>query len=366
MNFFIIYPHYILTLKILLSSLISFVITYITIPQIIKVSKEKLLFDQPGERKVHIQPMPSIGGLGIFAGFGIAGLFTVDLQLVNALQYLFGASLTIFFVGLLDDMLSVSPLKKLFGQVMASIPIIYKGGFVINSFYGLMGIQHIHLFWSFALTFLAIVMVMNSFNLIDGVDGLAGGLGLMVSIVLGTWFFFSNEWEYAALAACLSGSLLAFLFFNHHPAKIFMGDTGSLLIGTITATMAIHFLQVAGNPSSKYVIANPGALVFSVFFIPLFDTLRVFAVRLIKGKSPFSADRRHIHHLLMSIGFSHASIMHLLIISNVCIIGLTYVLRNIDTTLIFGILFALGIALTGLANLLARKEYNKKTKPFNA
>jgi UDP-N-acetylmuramyl pentapeptide phosphotransferase/UDP-N-acetylglucosamine-1-phosphate transferase len=201
---------------------------------------------------------------------------------------------------------------------------------------------------------------MNAFNLIDGVDGLAGGLGLMATLILGTWFFLNNEFEYAAIAACLSGSLLAFLIFNFHPAKIFMGDTGSLLIGTITAALAIHFLQVAESKSSPFEIANPDTLIFSIFFVPLFDTIRVFAVRIVKGRSPFSADRRHIHHLLLIIGFSPNAITYLLVVVNLFFIGLTYSLSSLDSTLVFVILFSLGISLTAWVNLVARKHYNKR------
>lgn len=361
MDFFsLIYPQLNLTFKILMSSLVSFGITFIAIPQIIKVSKEKLLLDQPDIRKHHISPMPSIGGLGFFAGFAIAGMFTVDLQLINDLQFVFDAAFIIFFVGLLDDILGLSPLKKLFGQVMASLPLVYKGGYVINNLHGFLGIGQIHEYWAIGLSFLIILMFINAFNLIDGVDGLAGGLGLMATSILGTWFFLNNEFEYAAIAACLSGSLLAFLIFNFHPAKIFMGDTGSLLIGTITAALAIHFLQVAESKSSPFEIANPATLIFSIFFVPLFDTVRVFAVRIVKGRSPFSADRRHIHHLLLIIGFSPNSITYLLVVVNLLFIGLTYSLSSLDSTLVFVILFSLGISLTAWVNLVARKHYNKR------
>ena len=364
--FSIIYPQHNLTLKIITAILVAFGITFLAIPQIIKVAKEKLLLDQPDIRKHHVAPMPSIGGLGIFAGFAIAGMFTVDLQLINDLQFIFDAAFIIFFVGLLDDILGLSPLKKLFGQVMASLPLVYKGGYVINNLHGFMGIGPIHEFWAIGLSFLAILMFMNAFNLIDGVDGLAGGLGLMATSILGIWFFLNNESEYAAIAACLFGSLLAFLFYNYHPAKIFMGDTGSLLIGTIASALAIHFLKVAGNSSFPLKIANPATIVFSIFFIPLFDTIRVFAVRLVKGKSPFSADRRHIHHLLMVIGFSPTAIMYLLIIVNLLFIAFTYSLSSLNSTLVFVILFSLGIALTAWVQITARKFYKIRiTKSLN-
>jgi UDP-N-acetylmuramyl pentapeptide phosphotransferase/UDP-N-acetylglucosamine-1-phosphate transferase len=278
--------------------------------------------------------------------------------MVNDLQFLIDASFVIFFVGLLDDILGLSPLKKLFGQIMASLPLVYKGGYVINNLHGFLGIGPIHEFWALGLSFLAILMFMNAFNLIDGVDGLAGSLGLMATVMLGIWFFLNNEWEYAAISACLAGSLLAFLFYNFHPAKIFMGDTGSLILGTVSSVLAIHFLKVAGNANAPFVILNPSTLIFSIFFVPLFDTLRVFAVRLVKGKSPFSADRRHIHHLLMVIGFSPRSIVFLLLGVNLFFIALTYFLNTFNSTLVFVVLFSIGIALTGWAQITARKYYN--------
>ena len=358
--FSIVYPYHNSIFKIISASFIAFGITYLAIPQIIKVSKEKLLLDQPDERKHHIAPMPSLGGLGIFAGFAIAGMFTVDLQVVNELQFVFDAALIIFFVGLIDDILSISPLKKLFGQILAALPIVLKGGFIFSNLHGFLGIGLVNEFWAMGLSFLVILMFINAFNLIDGVDGLAAGLGLMSTLILGIWFYLNNELEYAAISGCLAGSLLSFLFFNYHPAKIFMGDTGSLLIGTITSALAIHFLKVQGNSFSPIKISNPATLIFSIFFVPLFDTMRVFAVRLVKGKSPFSADRRHIHHLLMVIGFSPTAIMYVLIVVNLVFIALTYSLKALNSTLVFVILFSLGIALTAWANIVARKRFKKR------
>ncbi len=342
--------------QILLGTAIAFIITFAAIPIIIQVSNAKKLFDHPDERKIHISPIPSLGGLGIFAGFILACLFTISLYNASDFQYFYAATLVIFFLGLKDDILVLSPMKKFIGQMLAAFLIVYKGGLVIHSMHGFLGVHELPEAFSLAFTYLTLIVIINSFNLIDGVDGLAGSLGLMTSLVFGIYFKSIGDVEYATLAFCLGGSIMAFLIFNHSPAKIFMGDTGSLLIGMVNAIMVIHFINVAGNPGSQLPIAASPAMGFAILMVPLFDTLRVFAVRIFSRRSPFSPDRNHIHHLMMDNGMSHSMITYCCVGINIVFIAIAYYFRFVDCTILILSLVTLASLFTGIMFYTARKR----------
>ncbi len=347
-----------------LSFLTAFGITYLSIPVIINIANEKKLVDVPDERKIHDNPIPALGGVGIFAGFIIAALLFWTNQFRNNnpdfnLQYIAAACLIIFFLGLKDDILDISALKKFIGQLIAAWILVYKCRLQINSFYGVFGIYELPNTVSLLITYLTVVLIVNSFNLIDGVDGLSSCLAL-VSLI-GFSIFFKNygtkELGYSILAAALAGSLVAFLIFNFHPAKIFMGDTGSLLVGLINAMLLIKFLDV--NAKSDYITSiwklKGGVTVgLSFIFIPLIDTIRVFGWRIINGNSPFNPDRNHIHHILLDKGFSHKKVTIILTLAALVLIVIAYISNFflVPTASILVLLFS-GVVLFIIAN------YNK-------
>jgi len=316
---------------ILLSVIISFAITFLAIPVIIFVAEKKKLYDVPDERKIHASPIPSLGGLGIFAGFVMASLLVISFTKAAEFQYYIAAALVIFFLGLKDDILDISAVKKFIGQVLAAFLIIYKGGLQIQSMHGFLGVYELPEMMSLLLTYFTVIVVINSFNLIDGVDGLAGSLGLMATCVLGVYFIKANFLPYAILSFSLAGSLAAFLIFNFQPAKIFMGDTGSLLIGMVSSILIIKFINVSSGNTSLPIPASP-AIGFSILMIPLLDTLRVFAIRILHRRSPFSPDRNHVHHILLDKGLSHKSVTLTLVSVNVLFIVVSYLGQPIGNT----------------------------------
>ncbi|HEX9509939.1 MAG TPA: MraY family glycosyltransferase [Puia sp.] len=305
----------------------------------------KKLFDIPDERKVHHSPITPLGGLGIFAGFAFGCLLTLHFNQYADLQYFMASALVIFFLGLKDDILIISPVKKFIGQVLAAFIIIYYGGIQIRSMHGFLGVYQLPEMFSLLLTYFAVIVVINSFNLIDGVDGLAGSLGLLSTVVFGVYFLYVNMLPYAVIAFSLAGSLLAFLIFNFQPAKIFMGDTGSLLVGTINSILVIKFINVANTEDVSFPILASPAVGFTILMIPLLDTLRVFGIRILHRRSPFSPDRNHIHHLLLDRGFSHRAITLTLVSINLIMIVLVFLGRSLNCTLlifsVFGIFFSI-------------------------
>ncbi len=333
--------------NILFSGVVSFIITFFAIPVIIQVARERKMFDEPDERKVHKMVIPTLGGLGIFAGFILATLLCVPVG-SNELQYFAAAAIVIFFLGIKDDILILSAAKKFIGQLLAAGIIIKFGGIQITNMHGFFGIGEIPYIASIVLTFFTIIVITNSFNLIDGVDGLAGSLGLLTTLVFGSYFFYVGQIMYSVMAFSLAGSLIGFLIYNFSPAKIFMGDTGSLLIGLFNAILVIQFINTAGAPDAVLPLESAPALGFSILIVPLFDTLRVFSLRILGKRSPFSPDRNHVHHFLLDLGFSHQKVTFLCVGANVFFIALTYSISSFGSTLVMGILFAVAASLIGV------------------
>jgi UDP-N-acetylmuramyl pentapeptide phosphotransferase/UDP-N-acetylglucosamine-1-phosphate transferase len=319
-------------LDVLLTGSVSFVITFLAIPVIMKIAEEKKLFDVPDARKLHKRPISSLGGVGIFGGFFLAALLFVSNKTNPEFQYFFAAATIIFFLGLKDDIIILTATKKLVGQVLAAAIIIHLAGLRITSMHGLFGIGELPHLFSVGLTYATIVLVINAFNLIDGVDGLAGMLGLLTMSVFGTYFLAVDMTAYAVLAFSLAGSLFAFLIFNYNPAKIFMGDCGSLLLGLINAILVVKFIAVADSGSVPFPIESCVAVGISILAVPLMDTLRVFSIRIFKGRSPFSPDRNHIHHLLLDRGLTHKYVTLFCLLLNIFFITLAYFGRGLGAT----------------------------------
>ncbi|MFZ1369982.1 MAG: MraY family glycosyltransferase [Ferruginibacter sp.] len=334
--------------NILLSGGLAFLITFFAIPVIIQVAKDKKLFDEPDERKVHKNVIPTLGGLGIFAGFIIATLMGVPAAITSELQYFAAATTVIFFLGIKDDILVLSASKKFIGQLIAAGIIIKFGGIQLTNLHGFLGIYEIPHITGMLISLFTIIVITNSFNLIDGVDGLAGSLGLMTTLVFGVYFFYAGQLTFAVMAFALAGSIIGFLIYNFSPAKIFMGDTGSLLLGLVNAILVIKFINVAGNPASNFPIEAAPAIGFSILMIPLFDTLRVFGLRILDRRSPFSPDRTHVHHFLLDLGLSHRMVTITCVLVNISFISLAFFLRNLGTTVVIGILLLSAFVFIGI------------------
>jgi UDP-GlcNAc:undecaprenyl-phosphate/decaprenyl-phosphate GlcNAc-1-phosphate transferase len=347
---------------LILSSVLAFIITLLCIPVILDVAKKKHLFDEPDERKLHTEIIPALGGIGIFAGFIVSMLlcipeFATDLLYV---KYFAAAATIIFFVGLKDDVVETQAGKKFLGQVAAAVIVMQFGNIYISNMYGFLGVTEITKIASIFLTLFAFVVITNAFNLIDGVDGLAASLSIVTTLVFAIYFYMASEMVYAVMATATCGALLAFLIYNYAPAKIFMGDTGSLLLGLVNSILVIKFITVAGASGNTFSMPAAPAIGFAILIVPLFDTLRVFSVRIINRKSPFSADRIHIHHYLLDFGFTHRGIVLTLVSTTLAFIGVAYFCRNLNTTLVFGIIIAMALALKTLVYFFRQKA--KKIK----
>jgi len=287
----------------LLTFISAFVLTMISVPPLISLLKKYNFYDMPGDRKTHNQPVPNMGGIAIAGGM-IAALMLWFPFAPNAKEICFFLCLIILLaLGIMDDIKDLSARYKFIIQIgIASLMTV--SGVRVTSLFGLFGINELPLIAQYTFTVIAIVGITNAFNLIDGIDGLAGGLGFMSLVTLGILLTLNGDNSMALVAFALAGGILAFLFYNFSPAKIFMGDTGSLTLGFVIAVLCIRLMQ-SSIIVDKPVIYNIPVFVLSVVLIPVFDTIRVFAVRIWNGKSPFTADNTHIHHMLTLGGVSH-------------------------------------------------------------
>lgn len=310
----------------LISFVTAFTVTLISIPPIIALIKKYRLFDVPNERKEHQAPIPTMGGIAIFLGMMISLLLWFPFHYENAQVAFFFSVITLFGLGIMDDLRDLSATYKFIIQIGLAF-LVALAGIRITSLDGLLGIGELPLVSQYFLTVLGIVGITNAFNLIDGIDGLAGGLGFMSLVTLGLFLTLAGDSNTALIAFTMAGGIMAFLYFNFNPARIFMGDTGSLVLGFVVAVLSIRFLQV-NQAAVKPIIDHAPSFVLGIVLIPLFDTLRVFATRIWHGKSPFVADRIHLHHLLTNQGFSHAFTTRIICLVHAIILFEAYALNS--------------------------------------
>ena len=345
-------------LRIAIVTIISFVITYISIPSIVRVANLKHLFDEPNERASHTSKVPTLGGLAVFAGFVISSLIFIDSFKMPEIKYIIAGVVILFFVGIKDDILIIAPITKLIGQIFSASVIIYFTDIRITDLHGLFGINTIPDYIGFPLTIFTIIVITNGFNLIDGIDGLAGGVSILVSLSLAWWFFAIGKIELVVLSMALVGSILAFLRFNlfSYTRKIFMGDTGSLIIGLLISVLIIKFNEINTKHDFEQAIWGAPAVSFGILIIPLFDTLRVMFIRLLSGRSMFKPDKNHIHHMLLNCGFSHKKATLSLILVNIFFIIFVYFMHPIlRTRTLITLTFLLAMIIFYLPTFFSKK-----------
>lgn len=297
--------------QIMIAASVAFIVVYQAIPLIINICHNvKGLLENPLKRSSHSIPTPTFGGVGIFAGIMI-GYFLWNFGDEGVLMHkLFVGVILLFFLGIKDDLYALSPSKKLITQILASSILVIGSDLRITHFFGILGINELPYLFSVLFTIFVFVALINSFNLIDGINGLSSGIGMISCGFLGWWFYSNEFWSLACLAFTTSASLLAFMRYNlSSKYEIFMGDTGSLLIGYIITSMSIKYIHYNVNHefAEKSIFVSAPILIIVLLSVPIFDSLRVFGLRIIRGKSPFEADRIHMHHLIVDNGLSHAS-----------------------------------------------------------
>ena len=341
---------------ILIAFIGAFAVTWYSIPLVNKVSRRRHLSDKPSEHKIHHNDIPTLGGVAIFLGFSFGYLLTVGQKMESLGPVILSVAL-LLFIGVKDDLLSISPKKKIFVQIVAGLLLCIFTDIRITNLHGLFGISEIPVWASFLITIFLVLVIVNSFNLIDGIDGLASSLGIIASSAYGYWFLLNKDFGYAVMCAALIGSLLIFLVFNltNGRNKIFMGDSGSLTIGFILTVLTIHFNEINSKEVALLKLHSAPSVSIAILIVPLFDTIRVMIVRALRKRPVFEADNRHIHHMLLRAGFSHWKITILISLANVLMIIMAFMLDSI------GILW-LGLVLLMVCMMLTAIVYLKVAK----
>jgi len=337
--------------------LLSAVLGRVVIPRIVLISKKRRLFDAVSERKVHQGSVPRLGGLSFFPiflisftsllglryslGYELSPMFAINF--VREFLLVTGGAAVLMIAGIVDDIRGIGYKVKFVAQFV-SAALLVGSGLWIGDLNGLFGIHSIPVWAGIPLTLLIVAFVENAYNLIDGIDGLCAGLAIVAFMFLGGWFLYNQLYVYAMLASAILGVLATFFFYNtvFKRLKIFMGDTGSLLLGFLIAFLGLKFFNEAPAISPT---VKPLSIIIGVVFIPVFDTLRVFTIRLSKGLSPFFPDRKHIHHQFLDLGFSHLRATGMIIIIQIFFIALNIALRRMNINLILALDFVLWLAI---------------------
>lgn len=341
----------------------SMFITWYSLPKIVKIARFRKLTDKPGVHKIHGKEIPALGGVAIFAGFTF-GLLLTGNMFMDSMPFVIASVILLFLIGLKDDLVTTTPWKKIVVQVTVALILILFTDLRFTNLHGFLRISTIPAWFSIPLTIFLIVIIINSFNIIDGIDGLAASVGIIASTTFGTWFWLSNDKGFAIASAALAGSLIVFLRFNLSGGKlkVFMGDSGSLVIGFLLTIMAIRFNEINAGPSPFIKLNSSPSISIAILVVPLFDSLRVITIRLIHGQHPMKADNRHIHHLLLRAGYTHAQSTILIVLANIFIIAVSFILRDLGIFRLGFVILVLSILFTVPVYLLvARKEKWKIT-----
>jgi UDP-N-acetylmuramyl pentapeptide phosphotransferase/UDP-N-acetylglucosamine-1-phosphate transferase len=354
----------------ILSFLGAMLICNFLIPKIIYTAKRKRLLDIPdNHRKIHAQTIPNLGGIAIFSSFIFMACMAANYAAFPGLNYFIAAILVLFVTGVKDDLIGVSPGTKFLAQFVASVLLVLFADIRLTSLHGFLGFYGQLPYWGSVLfSIVGCMFVTNAFNLIDGIDGLAGSIGILCSGFFGFCLYTNGQTSYAYLAFSLMGALIAFLRYNHSPARVFMGDTGALTIGFTITILSILFIETypAQEPSLLWPVQGKyGSIVLAlaILFVPVFDTFRVFTTRILKRHSPFKADRTHLHHYLLDLGFSHAKTVRILVSANLLIIAFALLMQQAYnvTISIVGLLF-FAFSLFGVLFLMRRKWVTNQAK----
>ncbi len=350
--------------------LISYLFSFILIPPLIVISKKLKLGDKGGGRKIHKKYIPTLGGIAIIISFILSMLiwapnFKLSIDLRKN-EFIYGgiSVLILFITGVRDDIIPIRSYIKLLAQILVAFIVVVFGKLYFTNLDGFLGIGEMPILISQALSMLIIIAIVNAYNLIDGIDGLAATITIISALFFGVWFLLGNNLVMFAISFGLIGALIGFLHFNLPPAKIFMGDTGSMFLGFIIAILAIRFIDFNNSiPESFIKLKNAPVVAMTVMLIPLADVGRVFMDRMLAKKSPFAADKTHIHHLLLKLGFNHIMVVTLLAFLAYTFIFVSLAFNTNYSIPVFIVLVALFVLFSIKLKFMIRKKIRKIRKP---
>lgn len=350
-------------LELVLFLLGSFIITYLVIPKVINVVHFKQLHDDPNERSSHNKTTPTLGGISFYFTISVALFFLARWDSSDIINSLVPGLAILFVIGLKDDLVSVSPLTKILSQLVAIAFLLSNNDLLITSLNGFLGIHEIHYVTSYIISTIFMLSIINSFNLIDGIDGLAASIGIIVCSLFCILFYMTGQTFYSLLSMVLVGILIAFLFYNlSDKKKIFMGDTGSLIIGFLISFLCIKLLSTKAGmlEALPFSAENLPIIVGAAIIIPLFDTVSVFIIRTTTGRRFFEADRNHIHHTFLEFGFSHRRVSFIIGLISIAFFGLIFLFCQFFNSIIVFSVSIVFLFIVGTILYTIRQSFNIK------
>ena len=303
--------------------ILSFLVAILSVhwihPRLVRIALDKNIVDNPNARKLQRRPTPVLGGIAVFFG-SVIGLGCASITCdCSELFIVVVAMMIMLYTGTMDDILDLSPVLRFLIEIGTVLLLIFVGGYTLNDFHGLWGLNQIPQGVAIPLTVFVAVGIINAINLIDGVDGLSAGYCILTSLLFGVVFWYVGDRTMGMLAVVAAGSLIPFFFHNvfGKNSKMFIGDGGTLVMGIVMSVFVIRILR-HGSMSEVYDAANIGLVPFTlaVLSVPVFDTLRVMTTRILKRKSPFHPDKTHLHHMFIRLGCSHAATTLAILILN--------------------------------------------------
>lgn len=303
----------------ILSFLVAILSAHWIHPRLVRIALDKNIVDNPNARKLQRRPTPVLGGIAVFFG-SVIGLGCASITCdCSELFIVVVAMMIMLYTGTMDDILDLSPALRFLIEIGTVLLLIFVGGYTLNDFHGLWGLNQIPQGVAIPLTVFAAVGIINAINLIDGVDGLSSGYCILTSLLFGVMFWYVGDRTMCMLAVVAAGSLIPFFFHNvfGKSSKMFIGDGGTLVMGIVMSVFVIRILH-HGSMSEVYDAVNIGLVPFTlaVLSVPVFDTLRVMTTRILKRKSPFHPDKTHLHHMFIRLGCSHAATTLAILILN--------------------------------------------------
>jgi len=347
------------------TTLVSFIIGLCFMPLVIDIAKKRNFVVKPNKRTSHEGVIPNIGGINIFISF-LSTVFLFTYGIISELQYTIIGVFIILIIGFVDDLIAIKPSWKLLGELMSAFFLIVVSDVRLSHLHGFLGINELSIGSSYLLSFFVFVVIINALNLIDGVDGLASGLGILYCLFFAIYFSLTANINMAISAYAMTGSLFVFFLYNVFGGKrkIFMGDSGSLLLGYMITLYVFEFNEMNAYKSipAVFQMSAAPAVTICVLSVPLFDTLRVMLTRLKKGVSPFHPDKNHIHHLLLKTGLKHHQVTFVLLIVSVGFILLGILGRQWKIGILILVAFLIASILT---YILWRKVDNNMISKIN-
>lgn len=340
----------------LMLTMLSFLIVILLIPVVILLCRKYGIYDRNNAFGGRQGKISRLGGTGIFLSFMITNTRLIDSANQLQIYCVLIAVFLLFILGLYDDIFNSGPGVKFFIQIIIAYFAVVYGHVKYLPYHSDSSL--LNDFSENVFSVFLLVYVINAFNLIDGIDGLAALLGALINLFLGVALAIHGEQMYAGMAFILFGTLTGFLVFNFSPARVFMGDSGSMVTGFISTVVALRFMALNHDILNAFYIGP--VVVFALFIVPLYDTFRVFFIRIWLRKSPFKGDQNHIHHRLSRLGFQNHQVIFLLTCYTVFVVLFAIILRDMSDLVLLFVLLLLSITLNSVLDFHLKRNLNRK------